>query len=59
MFIVMLGFKTQYWLLLLLVVGFILIDTGSKELDIIILKKIEELDIEEQNNRQSIKESKR
>ena len=56
LFPLLLGFKTQYWLLFLFVVGFILIDAGLHYIDVIVLEKIEKLDKEEQEEKNKIKE---
>lgn len=59
LFWLLLGFKTQYWLLLLFVVGFVLIDNGLHEIDKIIIAKVEQLDLEEANALEEIKMAER
>ena len=46
-------------MLLLFVVGFVLIDTGLHEIDKIVIAKAEQLDLEEANALEEIKEAER
>ena len=59
LFWLLLGFRTQYWLLLLFVVGFVLIDNGLHEIDKIVIAKVEQLDLEEAQALDEIKEAER
>ena len=48
-----------FFLLLLFVVGFVLIDNGLHEIDKIVIAKVEQLDLEEAQALDEIKEAER